>query len=85
MYVQQGNTTNHNLRQRNRLHLNDVHYAHFDKSLNNTAIRVYNLLPDDLKNIQELRSFDKKVKEYFLTRPFYSIKEYYAGIFDKLS
>lgn len=83
-YHQQGMTKNHNLRQRNRLNLNDVHYVHFDKSLNNTAIRVYNLLPDDMKNIKDLKLFDKKVKEYFLTRPFYSINEYYTNFFDKI-
>lgn len=46
------------------------------KSFLTTAVKIYNKLPSDIKNINNLRQFKINLKKYFVQNVFYSVNEY---------
>jgi hypothetical protein len=58
------------------------HFAHFKKSFNYIAIKIYNHLEIDIKNSSNINEFSGKLKSYLIRRPFYNLDEYFGKIFD---
>jgi hypothetical protein len=50
------------------------------KSVNNLGTKLYNTLPNHLKNLEDLKPFKKQVKTLLLQQSFYSIKEYLSYV-----
>lgn len=73
---------NYNLRKTYNLALARPRFIHFNNSINNNAVRVYNNLNNDIKMCNNFKEFDRKLKHYFLSRPFYSINEYFSNALD---
>lgn len=71
-----------NLRNKNKLARTKSSYGHFNNSFNNMAIKIFNKLNQDIKDCQDFRLFDKKVKDFFINRPYYTINEYFANSLD---
>jgi hypothetical protein len=50
------------------------------KSVNNLGTKLYNLLPNHLKNLEDLKPFKKQVKAFLLQQSFYLIEEYLSYV-----
>ena len=48
----------------------------FKKSVNNMGTKLYNKLPNYLKNLENLKLFKKQFKAFLLQQTFYSVDEY---------
>jgi hypothetical protein len=48
----------------------------FKKSVINLGTKLYNKLPNYLKNLENLKSFKKQLKAILLQQTFYSVDEY---------
>jgi hypothetical protein len=72
------NLTRHDHETRHRLDFQTQFYRTdiFKKSINNMGIKVYNKLPNHLKNLENTKSFKKQLKAFLLQRTFYSVDEY---------
>jgi hypothetical protein len=62
----------------NYLFLSRPQFSHF----NNNAIKVYNHLNNNIKDCNDIKIFDRKLKQFFINRPLYSIKEYFTNALD---
>ena len=60
------------------LHLPSIHLTKYAKSPYVNGIKVFNHLPENIKNLEcSLAKFKKVLKTFFHQHPFYSIKEYF--------
>jgi hypothetical protein len=50
------------------------------KSVNNWGTKLYNKLPNHLKNLEDLKPFKKQLKAFFITTDFYSVDEYLSYV-----
>ena len=50
------------------------------KSVNNFGTKLYNKLPNYLKNKENLKLFKKQLKSFLLQQTFYSVDEYLSYI-----
>jgi len=50
------------------------------KSVNNLGTKLYNRLPNHLKNLEDLKPFKKQVKAFLLQQSIYSIEEYVSYV-----
>jgi len=50
------------------------------KSVINLGTKLYNRLPNHLKNLEDLKPFKKQVKALLLQQSFYSIEEYLSYV-----
>jgi hypothetical protein len=48
----------------------------FKKCVNNLGTKLYNKLPNYIKNLENLKSFKKQLKIFLLQQTFYSVDEY---------
>jgi hypothetical protein len=76
-----GIVNNSDVHQHNTRARHNMHIWSFDLSLTRRSARVsgcylYNDLPTDIKNVTEYKLFKKKLKDYCLSNPFYSLSEY---------
>lgn len=70
------NITKHHLRPRNKLTLPGSNIKHHSSSPLAMSIKIYNKLPDYLKNITNDKNFIKDLKSILLKKCYYSIKEF---------
>ena len=52
----------------------------FKKSVINLGTKLYNKLPNYLKNLENLKPFKKHLKAFLLQRTFYSMQEYLSHV-----
>jgi hypothetical protein len=67
----------HNTRRKTDLHVQSCRTSLFQKSVMNTGIKLFNHLTPELKQLDDFKQFRKKLKLLLLTRPLYSLKEYF--------
>ena len=66
----------YNTRGINSLRANTHNTALFEKSPQYDFVRLYNKLPNAIKEIKNIQSFKSKVKNMLITQEFYSYREY---------
>ena len=52
----------------------------FKKSVNNLVTKLYNKLPNYLKNLENLKPFKKQLKAFLLQQTFYSVDDYLSYV-----
>jgi uncharacterized protein YicC (UPF0701 family) len=52
----------------------------FIKSVNNLGTKLYNKLPNYLKNLESLKHFKKQLRAFLLQETFYSVNEYLSYV-----
>jgi hypothetical protein len=52
----------------------------FNKSVNNLGTKLYNKLPNYLKNLENCKFFKKQLKAFLLQQIFYSVDEYLSYV-----
>jgi hypothetical protein len=52
----------------------------FKKSVNNLGTKLYNKLPNYLKNLENSKLFKKQLKAFLLQQTFYSVDEYLSYV-----
>jgi hypothetical protein len=67
----------HNTRRKSDLHVQSCRTSLFQKSVLNTGIKLYNHLPSGLKKLDDYKKFRNKLKLFLLTKPLYTLKEYF--------
>jgi hypothetical protein len=65
-----------NTRNRDNIYLTRHNYARYEKCPHYTSSRMYNALPDSIKNITPFNKFKKKLKEYLCDNPLYNINDF---------
>lgn len=65
-----------NLRPKNRLAIQTSHLKMFNTGPHPMAAKIYNELPNHLKNMKKINLFKSALKEYLVTKCYYSIEEY---------
>jgi hypothetical protein len=66
----------HCTRQKKDLHVQFCWTTLFKNSSVNVGIKLYNKLPNTIKELEKVREFKKKVKVFLLQHTFYSVDEY---------
>jgi hypothetical protein len=72
----------HDRKTRHRLDFQTQFYRTdiFKKSVNNLGTKLYNKLPNYLKNLENLKLLKKQIKAFLLQKTFYSVDEYLSYI-----
>jgi hypothetical protein len=52
----------------------------FKKNVNNLGTKLYNKVPNHLKNLEDLKPFKKQLKAFLLQQTFYSVDEYLSYV-----
>ena len=52
----------------------------FNNTVNNLGTKLYNKLPNYLKNLENLKLFKKQLKAFLLQQTFYSVDEYLSYV-----
>lgn len=66
----------YNTRRRDDLNLPQHRLRKTEKTPIITGIKLYNLLPNELKTHQEVNKFCQHLKRYLLERPYYRVEEF---------
>lgn len=67
----------YNIRTKNLLRLPKVHLTKIQNGPNYTGIKLFNQLPDSIKNIDTKKHFKKQLKKWLSKFCFYNLQEYY--------
>jgi hypothetical protein len=67
---------NHNLRNKTNFNLNHHRLTKTSKTPSFMGVKMYNLLPKNLKEINQLNKFKKQLKLYLIQRPYYKLNEF---------
>lgn len=67
---------------RNKLQLSYTSHktSLFERSISYAAIKAYNKLPPDIREIDKLKTFQTKTKLFFTNKPLYTVGEYFLNI-----
>lgn len=68
--------TSHSLRHKNRLNLPQSHLKMHSSSPYSMSIKIYNKLPEYLKQIEKTNIFINKVKQFLINKSYYSLDEF---------
>lgn len=61
------------------IHMTQVNLALFGNGVNHMAVRIYNALPNSLKQIsKDMKKFKEKLKEFLYFNSFYTLDEFFA-------
>jgi hypothetical protein len=66
----------HNTRHRSDFQTQFCRTDIFKRSVNNVGVKLYNKLPNYLKNLENVRVLRKQLKAFFLQQTFYSVDKY---------
>jgi hypothetical protein len=74
------NSENHSIHTRssNNFHLPQANLAIYHKAVYYSGVKVFNNLPQDIKNISDNPKRFKRVLKHFLTTQSYTLEEYYS-------
>lgn len=78
-FTNNSNIHNHNTRQARDLHVQQARTTLVKRSPYHMCIKIYNSLPQDLKNEEESKILKNKLKSYLVEKKLYSVKEYFEG------
>jgi hypothetical protein len=72
---------NHQVHQHNTRYKNSVHVNHFRSTLAQSsphfmASKIYNRLPQEIRNCSDLTKFKKKLKSFLVDKAYYSLEEF---------
>ena len=70
------NVHNHNTRRKMDIHIKSHRTNLYKNSVINMGSKIYNKLPDHLKEIDSFKVFKKKLKVFLLLHTFYSVEEF---------
>jgi hypothetical protein len=65
-----------NTRGKNKVHIRACKTAFLQNNVLNNAIRLYNILPERIRVLDNFRSFKKEVKSLLIAKTLYSIDEF---------
>jgi hypothetical protein len=64
------------------IHMNQVNLAIYGNGVNHMAVRVFNALPNTLKdNFNDIRKFKDNLKKFLYIRSFYTLDEFLRDSF----
>jgi hypothetical protein len=63
-------------RRKNGFHVQNCNTSTFNKSITNTGIKLYNILPLELRKLVEFNDIKHKFKLFLLYHPFYTLHEF---------
>jgi hypothetical protein len=66
----------HNIDFQTQFSRNDI----FKKSVNTLGTKLYNKLPNYLKNLESVKHFKKQLEAFLLQQNFYSVDEYLSYV-----
>jgi hypothetical protein len=75
------NIHSHNTRRKMDLHLKSYRTNLYKNSVINMGTKIYNKLPDYMKEIDSYKSFRKQLKSLLLLHTFYSVEEFLSSCF----
>lgn len=78
VFVSNSGIHDYNTRQSNLIHKPRVNTTLAKRGPHFNCIEVYNKIPQKLRQIEDLKTFKKEMKEYLIREAFYSYQEYIA-------
>jgi hypothetical protein len=77
MAVQKNEQINdQNTRRNMNLYVKPCNTNHYKKSVINIEIRLYNKVPNNIKNVEEYKPYERKLKSFLAEHAFYSLDEF---------
>ena len=73
-------TTSYSLRRGNDLAVPTVRTKKIQNSVFSSAVKMFNHLPENLKNITETKCFSGRIKHYFLEKALYNFEEFFEQL-----
>jgi hypothetical protein len=67
---------NHNTCQKLNLHVQCCRTNALKKGVMNMGIKLYNHLPNEIREVERMRQFKRELRSYLLQHTFYSVDEY---------
>lgn len=67
---------NHNTRQKLNLHAQFCRTKAYKKGVLNMGIKLYNKIPNKIREVEKIRQFKKVMRSYLVQHTFYSVEEY---------
>ena len=68
----------HNTRKRHDLHIQHCNTVLYQRSVINMGIKLFNKLPIQIKQLDNLKSFKTEVKTFLVHDSFHTIDEFFA-------
>ena len=68
----------HNTRQKHDIHLHQTHSHIMEKGCYISAGKIFNHLPQNLKECASNKEFKQKLKKFLIQNEFYSLQEYFV-------
>jgi hypothetical protein len=68
----------YNTRRKRDIHIQSYKTDLYKRSVINMGSKLYNKLPDNIKEIESYKTFGKQLKSFLLQHAFYSVEEFVA-------